>query len=119
MSVSCMFFCLQVSVPYCFQMSYGLQLEGTPPPSIFSHIMPGTIELQSVLTTLPFASTQVLQRRPVASVLSLHVTGGGVVGAGQQVYVIDSTPPLPHIAPGSRLEMTRFFCAHTSVLRIL
>ena len=114
-----MFFCWQVSEPYCFQMSYGLQLVESPPPSMFTHIMPGTFELQSVLTVLPFASTQVLQARPVASVLSLHVTGVGVGAGGQQTNVIDSTPPLPHIAPGSRLEMIRFFCAHTSALRIL
>src|ERR1044071_8866099 len=113
-----MFFCWQVSEPYCFQMSYGLQLVESPPPSMFTHIMPGTFELQSVLTTLPFASTQVLQMRPVASVLSLHVTGVGVGGVESMTFVC-CPPPLPHIAPGSRLEMTRFFCAHTSALRIL
>ena len=80
--------------------------------------MPGTLALQSVLTTAPLASTQVLQTRPFASVPWLHVTGDGA-GGGQQTKVIDSTPPLPHIGPGLRFEMKRFFCAQTSLLRIL
>ena len=118
-SVSCMVFCLHASVPYCFQMSYGLQLVAPPSGRSSRTSCRGRSQLQSraddlaacVHAGLADASGHV---RALAA-RDRRRRGRG----GQQTKVIDSTPPLPHIGPGSRREMNRFFCAQTSPLRIL